>query len=80
MTYSRTLNFLVFQKKFTFLFFYFFFVSFLFLSNFFHVHTILVDFTSGPSGPVGRLGARPCFRPWAEPSATVLAGLLSAGC
>jgi hypothetical protein len=38
-------------------------------------------FTSGPSGRIGRLGARPCSRPWAGPSAPVLAGLLSAaGC
>ena len=71
----------LFSKKVHFLIFLTFFpVSFLFLSNFFRVHTILAGFTSGPSGRVGRLGARPCFRPWAGPSATVPAGLLSAGC
>ncbi len=41
-------------------------------------HTFLSDFTSGPSGRVGRLGARPCFRPWAGPFAPALAGLLFA--
>ncbi len=48
--------------------------------EFFRIHTILADFTSGPSGPVGRLGVRPCSRSWAGLSAPVLAGLLSAGC
>jgi hypothetical protein len=41
------------------------------------LRTILAGFTSGPSGGVGRLGARP----WAGPSAPALAGLLTAaGC
>ncbi len=65
--YSRTFNFLSFQKRkwFTFLIFFVF-------------PTFLSDFTSGPSGRVGRLGAHPCFRPWAGPSAPALAGLLFA--
>ncbi len=36
---------------------------------------------AAPDGQVGRLGARPCSRPWEGPSALVLAGLLSCcGC
>jgi hypothetical protein len=65
--YSCTFNFLSFQKRkwFTFLIFFVF-------------HTFLSHFTNGPSGRVGRLGARPCFRPWAGPFAPALAGLLFA--
>jgi hypothetical protein len=32
-------------------------------------------FTSGPSGRVGHLGARTCYRPWEGPSGPALVGL-----
>ncbi len=60
-----------------------FFVPVIFLSRssfFYSVHSILACFTSGPSGPGSRLRARSCSRPWAGPSASVPAGLLSARC
>ncbi len=70
-----------FPKRFTFLFLFvlkFLSTNLSFTFEFFSsVHTILAGFTSGPGG---RLGARPCSRPWAGSSASVPAGLISAGC
>ncbi len=54
-------NFCFFYRSFT-----FFFLVF---------HTLFFDSTLDPSGRVGRLGVRLCFRPWVGPSGPAIAGL-----
>ncbi len=83
--YSRNFEFLVFQNGS--LSYYFFFYKFLssklsFTFEFFPVYTR--SWLASPAAPAAQSaasGTAPVFsRPWAGPSASVLVGLLSAGC
>ncbi len=73
--FSKMVHFLLFLNK-------FFPSTKLYLhSKFFPVYPLFwLTSPAETSGPGDRLGARPCSRPWAGPSSSVPAGLLSVGC